>query len=277
MSHKFNAEAHGGSALTSWKPSGVDYDKAIDTLVAWARENSNVRAMVLTGSAAAHETHPLSDRDIEVYAADPAPLLSDDSWWDQLGKVLVVERLPNPGWHPSRLVYYVGGKLDLSVIQADVLPAMRHERPFTVLLDKDGHSASLRQTRVRASLPDEAMFHEQLNLGYAAALMCAKSVVRDEPWSSKIRDRDLKATLLTLIEWDHLVRYGLDYDVRFLGSRMRQWMDVDVQQALEECWGGFGAVDSAAALRASIALFTKLAKRIAGSLGFQPFDHSGVH
>lgn len=77
------------------------------------------------------EKHTLSDRDIEVYVTDPTPLLTNDSWWDHLGDVLVVERLANPGWHPSRLVYYVGGKLDLTVIKADALPTMRYERPFT--------------------------------------------------------------------------------------------------------------------------------------------------
>lgn len=255
----------------------MDYYKAIDTLTAWAQDNVNVRAMVLTGSAAANETHPLSDRDIEVYATDRAPLLSDDSWWDQLGEVLVVERLPNSGWHPTRLVYYVGGKLDLTVIKADALPTMRYERRFAVLVDKDGHSRSLRQAAMRNSLPDETAFHERLDWGYAAALMCAKAIVRDEPWSSKIRDRDLKASLLMLIEWDHHARYGLDYDVRFLGSRMREWMDVDVQQALEQCWGQFDAVDSANALRASIILFADLGTRIADKLRFQPFDHDRVH
>ncbi len=260
-----------------WEACAVDYDKSIETLTAWAQNCENVRAMVMTGSAAAHETHSLSDRDIEIYATDPAPLLADDSWWNQLGTVLVVERLAIPGWHPARLVYYVGGKLDLTVVRADVLPTIRYERPFTVLVDKDGHSRSLRLAAAGTSLPDEAAFQEQLNWGYAAALMCAKSIVRDEPWSSKIRDTDLKASLLSLIEWDHHVRYGLGHDVRFLGSRMRQWMDADIQQSLEQCWGRFDGADSARALRTSIALFARLGRRIADGLGFRPFSHDSVH
>lgn len=254
----------------------MDYDKAIGALTDWAQGDDNVRAMVMTGSAAADETHALSDRDIEVYAIDAVPLLADDSWWEQLGDVLVVERLANPDWHPARLVYYVGGKLDLTVIRTDALETIHRERPFTVLMDKDGLCRSLLQTAAGNPLPDEAAFDERLNWGYAAALMCAKAIIRDEPWSAKVRDSDLKASLLMLIEWDHRVRHGLEYDVRFLGSRMRQWMDADVQQALEQCWGHFDAADSAAALRASIALFAELGTRIAGGLGFQAFDHERV-
>jgi aminoglycoside 6-adenylyltransferase len=73
------------------------------------------------------------------------------------------------------------------------------------------------------------------------------------------------------------VRHGLDYDVRFLGSRMRKWMDADVQQALELYRGHFDAADSAMALRASIALFARLCRRIADSLGFRSFNHDRVH
>ena len=79
-----------------WNAGGGDYDNAIDALTAWAKNDENVRAMVMTGSAAAHETHALSDRDIEIYATNPGPLLVDNSWWDHLGDVLVVERLATP-------------------------------------------------------------------------------------------------------------------------------------------------------------------------------------
>lgn len=251
----------------------MDYRAVIEKLTSWGRREDAVRAMVLSGSAAAHESHALSDRDVEIYSTEPDRLLEEESWWNQLGEVLVVERLPNPGWHPTRLVYYAGGKLDFTVIPVDALPSVRHDRPFTVLLDKDGLAESLRQVPRDALLPDEEAFDERLNWGYAAALMAAKAIVRDEPWSVKLRDGDLKESLLTLIEWDHRARYGLDYDVRFLGSRMRQWMDPDIQRDLERCWGHFDARDSASALRASVTLFAKLAARTAGRLAFQPFDH----
>ncbi|MEA9984675.1 aminoglycoside 6-adenylyltransferase [Subtercola sp. RTI3] len=254
----------------------MDYDNAIEQLVEWALKNAVVRGVILTGSGSTGETHPLSDRDAEIYTTDPASLLSDDSWWARLGEVLVVERLDMPGWYPSRLVYYVGGKLDLTVIPAAAISEVPRQRPFTVLLDKDNAAAHPEPDEVIGLHPSESDFDERLNWAYAAALMCAKAIARDEPWSSKIRDRDLKHSLLVMIEWDHRARYGLEFDVRFLGSGMRQWMDRGVQDALEKCWARFDSDDSERALLATVALFAALSTRVAVTLRFAPFDHERV-
>lgn len=255
----------------------MDYDDAIGRLISWANGAEAVRALILTGSAAAGQTHPLSDRDIEIYATDVEAILADESWWSELGDVLVVERLNDPGWFPSRLVYYAGGKLDLTVFDVAEIASIRRERPFVTLVDKEGVTERLRRSASEASHPSPELFHERVDWAYAAAIMSAKAIVRGEPWVSKGRDGDLKRSLLLMIEWDHRTRYGLDYDVRFLGSRMRDWMDRDVQEELEKCWGRFDADDSAAALRATVALFARLAARTAFTLEFAPFDHGRLH
>lgn len=254
----------------------MDYDAVVDTLTSWCRQQETVRVLLLTGSAVTGGTHPLSDRDLEFYVEDPAPLLTDDSWWNRLGEVLVVERLDAPGWFPSRVVYYVGGKLDLTVIPVDRLTSIPRDRPFRVLLDKDGRTQDLSVTPATSAPPSVEEFEQALHWGYAAALMCAESAVRDELWMAKVRDRDLKAQLLRLIEWDHRSRHGAEVDVRYLGTRMRQWMDQDVQDALDACWARFDAVDTAASLRASVTLFARLALRLADRLGSNAFDHARI-
>ncbi|WP_380161249.1 aminoglycoside 6-adenylyltransferase [Kineococcus sp. R86509] len=255
----------------------MDYDDVLDRLTRWAGDDPNVRALLLTGSAAAGATHRLSDRDLEVYVDDPTPLLADDAWWSELGEVLVVERLHAPGWYPSRIVYYAGGKLDLTVLPVGELTAVVRDRPFTVLVDADGLAAGLEPSPPLLEPPSAADVEQALNWGYAAALMCAKAVVRDEPWSAKIRDRDLKEQLLRLVEWDHRARYGAAVDVRFLGSRMREWMDPGVQRELEDCWGRFDGADTARALRACVRLFARLAQRLAARWDLEPFDHQRLH
>lgn len=260
--------------LQALPPSrAVDYDAVINTLTSWSQRQDNVRALLLTGSAATGQTHPLSDRDLEVYVEDPAPLLNDDSWWDQLGEVLVVERLDAAGWFPSRVVYYAGGKLDLTVIPIEQITSIPRDRSFRVLVTKDARTRALSLTSSSSPLPSADAFAQALHWGYAAALMCAKAAVRDELWMAKVRDGNLKAQLLLLIEWDHRSRYGTEVDVRYLGTRMRQWMDQDVKDALDNCWGHFDAVDTSAALRASVALFARLATRLADQLALPVFDH----
>jgi aminoglycoside 6-adenylyltransferase len=204
-------------------------------------------------------------------------LLADESWWSRLGDVLVVERLENAEGCPTRLAYYIGGKLDFTLIPANRMSGTTYERPYTVLLDKDGHADHLHLSKPKWTVPSECEFVESVNWAYAAALMCAKAAVRDELWAAKFRDQDLKEQLLQMVEWDHRARYGADYDTRYLGTRMNEWMDQDVRQELLGCWAHLEPVDTAAGLRNTIRLFSNLASRTAAAWGFHPFDHARVH
>ncbi len=152
---------------------GVDYNAALDALRKWAEQTDSVRGVLVTGSAAAGDVHPLSDRDIEIYTHDVEGLLDDESWWNGLGEVLVVERLGNDLDHPTRLIYYVGGKLDFTLIPAGDLATAVHPRPFEVLVDKDADAPPSRSSVETPNLPEQDEVDEAINWGYAAALMCA--------------------------------------------------------------------------------------------------------
>lgn len=251
-----------------------DYESTLTSIVAWASQEPNVRAVVLTGSAAANSYHPLSDRDIELHVRVMSHLETTDNWWSGLGDVLAVERLENGEGHPTRLIYYAGGKLDFTLVPSDEQPR-EYDRSFSVLLDKDGEADRFRQVKRVPTVPNQEQFDESVNWAAAAALMAAKAIVRDEPWSVFTRDVDLKAELLRMIEWDHNLRYGSDRDVRYLGTRMRQWMDPEIQDRLRRCWTTFGG-DHRAALRASLDLFRDLASRVAARGGLVDFHHSAI-
>lgn len=254
--------------------AGMDYQRALDAVLSWAREEPNVRAVVLTGSAAAQSQHPLSDRDVELHVRETAPLEESDDWWSHLGDVLAVERLENGDDQPTRLIYYVGGKLDFTLVSVDE-DRGEYDRPFSVLLDKDGAAQRFELVERTLELPDQERFDECTNWAAAAALMTAKAIVRDEPWSVATRDADFKAELLRMIEWDHNLRYGSDRDVRYLGTRMRQWMDNDIQNRLSRCWTTFGG-DSRSALRSSLDLFEELSGRVASHAALIDFHHRAV-
>ncbi len=253
----------------------MDHERILERIVAWANADDNIRVVVLTGSAAIglEYVHALSDLDVELYVTQPATLLDNDAWHAQFGEVLVIEALPNPGWHPTRLVYYVDGKIDFMVGPAGALATTTYARPFRVLLDKDHATDTLPAVPPLATVPpDAASFLQCIHWFYAAGLMCAKCVVRDEPWQAKHRDWDLKQELIRMIEWDHKARYGWSYDTWTRGKRLKEWIDADVFGALGACWAGFGGSDTARALLASVELFERLSTRTAHLLGVPVFD-----
>jgi aminoglycoside 6-adenylyltransferase len=253
----------------------MDHQRVLGEVIEWANANDNIRAIVLTGSMArgVEQTDEWSDLDIELYAIDPARLLDDDSWYARFGKVLAVEALPNPGAHPTRLLYLVDGKIDFTVAPATSLGTTRYVRPFRVLFDKDNEALDLAvAVPLTGSPPTPVELLECMNFFFAAALMCAKAIVRGELWPATIRDRDLKQELLTMIEWDHKTRYGWDYDTWYDGKYLGKWADPDVQVALASCWARFDAVDMKRALIASLDLFETLADRAFRADGPIAFD-----
>jgi aminoglycoside 6-adenylyltransferase len=257
----------------------MDQPRILRHILEWAALSQNIRVVILTGSLARgpEQVHPLSDIDVELYVSRPAELLDDDSWYQQFGEVLVVEALPNPGWQPTRLVYYVDAKIDFMIAPLSALAATKYQRPFQVLIDKDGLGTRLPPPdRSIALPPTQDEFLECINWFYAAAIMCAKCIVRNDPWQSRYRDWDLKQQLLRMLEWDHKARHGWAYDTWSKGKRLKEWLDTDLLADLDACWSGFGEAESGEALLHSIELFDRLTRCTADEVGYPAFDSNAV-
>lgn len=249
----------------------MDHGRVLGEILAWAGDEQNVRVVVLTGSAAqgTESLDDLSDLDVELYATDPSRLVGETSWYEQFGEVLAVEALSNPGWWPTRLVQYVGGKVDFMVGPIDALATAKYDRQFRVLIDKDKLAGNLAVGERRDGPPGAAALDECVNLFYSAALMCAKCIVRSEPWPAKVRDWDAKQELLRMIEWDHKVRHGWSYETWCNGKKLESWMDADIRAALGQCWGRFDLSETADALIETVAVFETLSSRTALALGLE--------
>jgi aminoglycoside 6-adenylyltransferase len=255
----------------------MDYESVKAELVRWAVTEDNIRAILITGSTARGLGDALSDLDIELYVRNPEPLLTDTEWYETLGDVLVVEALPNPGWIPTRLVYYVGGKLDFGIADATFLTASHHTRPIEVLVDKDGATKALSiDVAHEVNLCSEEDFFEVLNWFWAGALMCAKAVSRNEPWMAITRSWEANQNLLRMIEWDHKARYGLSYETWFLGKHLQRWADPEVFAEVERCFARFDTDAIAEALNASMDLFERLAVRTGQAIAAPSFNHGKV-
>ncbi len=254
----------------------MDQQRILDDVVTWASADDNVRLVVLTGSIAGvgDSADSMSDLDIEMYVRDPAPLLGRRDWYKRFGRVLVVEELEDPDWHPTRLIYYVDGKIDFMIAPVEaVMRGIGYTRVYRVLIDKDALSESLHTDPDPAARPATAGELEKcINWFYAAALVWAKAIARDEPWSAKVREWDANNQLLHMIEWDHKARYGREYDTWHLGVHMRAWMDPEIVSALEACWADFSSQSMRSALSASVALFDRVSSRVSTARSIEPFE-----
>jgi aminoglycoside 6-adenylyltransferase len=258
----------------------MDQRAVLEQVVSWARHDDNIRVLVLTGSIAQGDEafDELSDLDIELYASDPSDLLENDGWYHQFGEVLVVEALENPGWHPTRLVYYADGKIDFMIAStSDFEDGVFYDRPFQVMIDKaDVHRTFRQNPGVEQLPPTAAEFLRCIHWFYAAAMMWAKYLVRDEPWAEKIRDWDSKSQLLMMLEWDHKTRKGWDYDTWYDGMHLHLWLDADLRSRVEACWSGMSLHDSRRALQESLSLFDAISTRTAIALGMEPYDATRI-
>jgi aminoglycoside 6-adenylyltransferase len=262
----------------------MDHQQVLAQLVTWATREDGIRALVLTGSGARGPAalHPLSDLDVVVYAADPTTLLDDASWYERFGDVLVVEALEDPEGHPTRLVYYVGGKIDFTIAPAldDATAEGLLRRPIAgarhveVLVDKDG--IGFVAAAPPPGPPEAADLLRCNHWFHAAAIMCAKAIARREPWQAKARDWDAKQQLLQMIEWDHRARHGWTYETWHGGKHLDRWMDEDIRAQLEGCWSGFALDEAELALRRTMDLFEAVSRRTAEQLGVEPFDAGPV-
>jgi aminoglycoside 6-adenylyltransferase len=258
----------------------VDHQRTLARITEWATSDDNIRALVLTGSGArgAGEMDDLSDLDIELYVASTSDLLDGSAWYEAFGDVLVVEKMPNPGWFPTRLVNYSFGKVDFMIAPASALTTVEYIRPFRVLLDKDGISDHLHLAPLPVKPPPtREEFIECVNWFYAEVFMCAKCLVREELWMAKFRECSYMTEMLRMIEWDHQGRYGPDIDTWYQGTHWREWMDADLRRDLATCWGAFEARDMSRALSDAATLFSQVARRTSTSLSGEAFDYDRLN
>ncbi|MGA4837634.1 aminoglycoside 6-adenylyltransferase [Streptomyces sp. G45] len=260
-------------------------DGTVERILAWARRQPDLCAVLRTGSRARRDgtADALSDHDIELYTTD-VDRYEDGAgdWVRELGPVVVQVGLEGPWENPARLVLFEGGvKVDFQVVPVDRLAKLAaeglddlHERGYEVLWDRDGAAASLPAATgtVAAEPPDAEAFAELCAEFWFEVAHLPRCLARGELWVAKSRDWTTKELLECLIEWHALTVRGADLDVWYGGTRMRGWAAPGVWDSLPDTFGGFTEEDALRAARATADLFARLAKEVAEAHGF-PYPH----
>jgi aminoglycoside 6-adenylyltransferase len=258
------------------------HEELIERIVAWAHGDDNVRAVVQTGSSARApgNTDRFSDRDIEVIARDPAPLLADDGWLRSIAPVWVALYLDNDDAFDTRLVFFEGArKVDFTLADRSRLDGMieagelndLYQRGYRVLVDKDALTHGLPApsgAAPRGALPAQREFSDTVTEFWFEAAHMPTYLTRGDLWVVKVRDWTMKEILLRMLEWHALATGGEDIDTWYIGTKMRRWVDEATWREVQHVFARFDREDSWRGLVATMRVFSRLTQETAEALEF---------
>lgn len=275
----------------------------LDNIIRWADEEDAIRAIVMTGSRAGKgSVDELSDYDLALFTFDNEKYTSNDVWLQDIAEVLVCvedqmyddlgpaqespwsiipeQRYLTVNEIPTRLVIFKGGfKVDFAfypLITLDRLATMAvlpfaYDMGYKVLLDKDELAKSLPKPTFVVPVsekPSQEEFNRVVHEFFFEVYHVAKYLKRDDLWHAKFRDWTTKEFLLKMIEWYELAQHNWQYDVSYLGKKMKAWVDASTWTVLGGVFGHFDVTDHWKALEATIELFRKLALKLAATLNY---------
>lgn len=242
-----------------------------DRVMHWLRQQPDIVAVLLVGSLARDDgsADQWSDLDFLIYTATPDKYLQDTGWIHQFGEVWVMMTMME-GDLPEHLVLMEGAlKLDLGIEPVDKLVELTklavlphpHRRGYRVLYDRDGIAATLPHAPQESppELLTQREFDAIVDAFWYGAVYVARQIRRRQLWTVKYRDWTLKESLMEMIAWHTRAINGPKTDTWHEGRFLLDWADEKTLVSLRGAFGHFDAADSWRALRATNALFRRLA------------------
>lgn len=267
----------------------------IPTLKQWAMQRNSIRAMLLTSTRAipGARIDALSDYDVILIVQDIHPFVTDHTWLDDFGDVLVAYWDPiHP--HPifemdlcGNVTQYADGlKIDFTlypvalfrkIAAAPELPA-ELDAGYRVLLDKDLLTVNLRSPSFMAYVPKPpslVTYQTLINDFLSDVPYVAKCLWRDELLPAKwCLDYDMKHIYLRqLLEWRMEIDNDWSVQAGFLGKGLKQRLPADIWAQLEGTYVGASITDNWHALASTVELFHQVAIEVGEYLGYAYPDH----
>src|ERR1041385_6432181 len=210
-----------------------------DRIAAWAAQEENIRAVVVTGSRSRDDgsMDEWSDLDVQLITTDHTAYAPSSDWLENIGSVWVCLPLTTDIGFPTRLVWFAGGnKVDFSFWPVDWLMTMiehgeladEYQRGYYAIVDKDGLVAKLPPSPhsfPAKSKPSEEQFRFVVDEFWFEAIHVAQFIRRRELWVVKFRDSTMKSDLLQIMEWHAQAEHDWQYNTWLIGKRIAKWTD----------------------------------------------------
>lgn len=257
-------------------------DEVIADVLAIARADPRVRAVILSGSRAdpAVPVDEWQDVDVTFVVRDMAPFREDPTWIDVFGERAILQRPDAMFGAPPRtdggeaylMLFVDGARIDLTLLPLEGMDEFEHDGPAEVLLDLDDvvpPPPPPDEAHFVPAPPTASEFADVCNEFWWVTPYVVKGLARGETtYAHHHLDTVLREQLLTMLGWQVAAESGFRRGPGKFGRYLRRELPPLTWERLEATYADAKAEHVWAALEAMSALFRDAAVGVAERFGF---------
>ncbi len=255
----------------------------LDLILTYAKNNDNIRAVVLNGSRANPNAPKdiFQDFDIACLVNDVKPYMRNKSIPPRFGEILILQEPEDmqepPAENDGRYTYLMqfkdGNRIDLSFDPPELFKPVIDDSLTVVLLDKDGILNNVPPSSDRDYLPKPPtakQFGDCCNEFWWVSVYVAKGLWRNELTNAKhIQDVYVREQLMKMLVWYFGIKTNFQKAAGKSGKYIRGNVESEVWVELEKTYSDADFEHIWESLFAMGDLFRQLAKSVANHFGFQ--------
>jgi aminoglycoside 6-adenylyltransferase len=255
-------------------------NEVLHQLKSWAEKWENIRAIILTSSRADPHRIPdvLSDYDIEVYVKSTEPIVKDDSWLNEFGRVMVrwpsrPQSTASEEWITQLVLFDDGIRIDFQFTDRKYIEFQNFDNGYRVIVDKDGFTKNLPSPTYSYSVierPSREAFDSRLNAFWWDSVYVAKALWRGElNYAKYMLDGTIRFDKLQpLITWYIGIHHNWLANVGMYGRWFHRYLDKPTWEHYLRTFADASIEGNWNALFETLEFVRVIGKRIAGEFGF---------
>ena len=254
----------------------------LDLILNTARDDSRIRAVILSGSRTnpnvAHDV--FQDFDVLYLVTNVKSFLDEQTWTQRFGETIIVQTpdamLDSPSTGDGRFAYLMlftdGNRIDLTLFPLDSLNQLHLDSLSVILLDKDQR---LEQLPPPSDLdyvpapPTPQAFADCCNEFFWCCPGVAKGLWRDElPYAKEMSDLYVRKQLMRMLTWHVGIKTNFRSGPGKFGKYMRRYLEPELWVMLQKTYSDANFDRMWDALFMMCELFRITAIRVAEHYGF---------
>lgn len=256
-----------------------DLHLELEKIIEFARNNDNIRALVLQGSFVNDNVvlDDFSDLDPLFYVNDLKEFIDNDDWKLQFGDPISFfhdegDLRNGHKWYTRLTIYSDGFKLDFGFQSVDTAKYANEMPLYKIYLDKDGVLPIPEvndERKFYVKKPTEEEFLERINTFFFDTSYVVKALNRDEMFFEKFMEIELQRKIHKLLEWYIGIKNDFKVNTGLQGRYFKKYLTKEEWQMVLKTYAGSNKKECMGALLSSFDLVSYLGRYICDKLGFK--------